>query len=664
MGDMVRDGQEMSTTAAEPAEKGMLKRDLHAEHLAFALRSARVGVWEWDITTNEVLWSDGISELFGMRPGEFDGTYETYLTLLPDEDRQRVLDAIQHSLTTGEPYQVEHGIRSRSGGRWFSAWGKVFRDVDQRPLRMIGAVVDSTSLRASEQNLLESEERFRSFAEASFEGILFSRGGEILDANPTLHRLLGYGPGELQGVRLEALLSASTIDDIAEKRAIGFAGAYRFCVLHKDGSEVPVEARERAVTFRGLAAIVTALRDVSEEQRLALEHATLEGQLQQAQKMEALGQLAGGIAHDFNNILTVILGNLEVAIEELDPASQEGLLTSVLRDAELAAKRAERLISQLLAFGRRQLHRPQVLDLRESIQQMNGMLTRLIREDIHLRIVSDDEVPPVRIDEAQLQQVLLNLVVNARDSMPNGGCLIIEASGIQLPVDRPHLPERFAGPFASIRVMDGGHGMDQATLARIFEPFFTTKEPGAGTGLGLSMAYGIIEQAGGHIWVESHEQAGTMVEILLPSCEGQAVESRRAFTPVSVHPTQKGSGSVLVCEDDEAVRSLTCRILSAAGYRVIEADTGETALRLARSEPNVRILVTDVVMPVMNGKELSERMRVLHPNIRTLFCSGYATDILSDRGVLSEGVAFLAKPYTRATLLGRVHQMLAEGQSV
>ncbi|MBN2445468.1 MAG: PAS domain S-box protein, partial [Phycisphaerae bacterium] len=407
-----------------------------------------------------------------------------------------------------------------------------------------------------------------------------------------------------------------------------------------------------------LLALEGFICDITDRKQAEIEREKLETQLRHSQKMEAVGQLAGGVAHDFNNILTAIFGNVELAIAELEshyPAAS-GILDG-MHQIERSAKRASTLARQLLAFSRRQVVRPEVLDLNATLSDLEKMLNRLITEDIHLELILDADPATVRTDPGQLEQVVMNLVVNARDAMPSGGTLAIETSNVYL--DESYAATRLdaqVGEHVLLSVSDTGAGMDATTLERVFEPFFTTKPMGQGTGLGLSTAYGIVKQARGHIAAYSEAGRGTTFRVYLPLEHGQApapsVARVRQTAPV-------GTETIIICEDDVAVRKLTVHVLEDAGYKVLESGKAEEALRIATDyDGPIHMLLTDVIMPDMNGRKLADTLCAIRPEARTLFVSGYTANVIVHHGVLDSGVDFMEKPYSRQQLLQRVREIL------
>ncbi|MGH7207797.1 MAG: ATP-binding protein, partial [Nitrospiraceae bacterium] len=381
---------------------------------------------------------------------------------------------------------------------------------------------------------------------------------------------------------------------------------------------------------------------------------SMEEQFRQAQKIEAIGRLAGGVAHDFNNLMTVVTGYSELILTRLGP---DDPLRKEIEEIKKAGDRAATLTGQLLAFSRKQVLAPKVLDLNSVVANINGMLRRLLAEDIELHTVVAPVLGRVKADPGQLEQVIMNLVVNARDAMPGGGRLTIETKNVELDkvYARSHVSVK-PGAYVMLAITDGGSGMDATTQARIFEPFFTTKEPGKGTGLGLSTVYGVVKQSGGYIWVYSELGRGTTFKIYLPRVEDD-LEARDAGPAPA--ETLQGSETILLAEDEDMVRTLARRILTSHGYTVLEARDGTECLRICEAHKGtIHLLMTDVVMPGLSGREVAKRVAPLRPDMKVLYLSGYADSAVVHHGLLDAGSAFLQKPFSSGTLAHKVREVL------
>ncbi len=506
----------------------------------------------------------------------------------------------------------------------------------------------------TEEQLHDSERKYRLLFETNPEP-MFVYDFEtlrILAANEAAITRYGYSEREFLDLTLRDIRSPEDQSRLEEELSRRPAeGAVRAGVRHrtKDGTRFEVDLVARPLDFAGRRARLVLARDVTAQRHL-------EEQLRQSQKMEAVGQLAGGIAHDFNNLLTAILGSAQLLLHntpEGDPRREDA------EEIRHAGLRAAELTRQLLAFSRRQVLAPKVLELNAVVVNMERMLRRLLGEDIELATSLDPATGAVSADPGQLEQVLLNLAVNARDAMPGGGRLSVATARVTL--NEEHIERRHrlpAGDYACLVVTDTGVGMDEATQAHLFEPFFTTKEVGKGTGLGLATVYGIVKQSGGYIWVYSEPARGTTVKVYLPRVSGAAEAPAPAPELTDV---RGGHETVLLVEDATPVRTLARRSLEARGYRVLDAANGPAALELsARHGGGIDLLVTDVVMPGMSGRELAERLAPVRPGMKVLYTSGYTDDAMVRQGVLTAGVAFLQKPFVPDTLARKVREVLDE----
>jgi PAS domain S-box-containing protein len=522
--------------------------------------------------------------------------------------------------------------------------------VIRRELREFG---ERRARRETEAALRVSEATYSALVEQAPLGIYRSTPtGRFLSANAALATILGYSsPAQL----LTLDMAREVYADPDERRRLVERDTYTDRVYdeleatwkRKDGTRIRVQLSVRAIrdTEGHVEFYEAFVRDITTQRQL-------EAQLAQAQKMEAIGRLAGGVAHDFNNLLTVILSYSELLLEELPKDSSNRDDIGQIRKA---AQGASELTRQLLAFSRQQVLEPKVVDLNAAVSGIERLLGRVLREDIQLRCTLSADAGTVRVDPGQLEQVIMNLAVNARDAMPHGGQLTVETGNVDL--DETYMqahPLAAPGRYVMLAVTDTGTGMDAATQARIFEPFFTTKEVGKGTGLGLATVQGIVQQSGGFIWVYSEPNHGTCFKIYLP----------RVDEPVSEVATVAGDSlmgteTVLVVEDVEAVRAVTRRMLERYGYRVLEAADGEAAIRLAaNSTEHIHLLLTDVVMPNVSGRDLAEMFAKTFPDSKVLFMSGYTDDAIVRHGILQEGIAYLQKPFTPDSLASKVRRVL------
>ncbi len=503
--------------------------------------------------------------------------------------------------------------------------------------------------RQAEAALGASELRFRSLWESGIVGICVADGaGRLHEANDTFLEMIGY-PRECQGVLTWAelapagLMGANTLL-MSDIRAHGSARPREMAYVRKDGSHVP--ALVAAANVAGSRTIFISL-DLSERKRL-------EEQIRQAQKLEAVGRVVGGVAHEFNNLLSVVLSYTDMVISTLRP---DDPLCADMTEIRTAGHHAASLTRQLLSFGRNQVLQPRVLDVNQVIGGMERMTARLLGASHKLVLVPAVDLAPVKADQGQLEQVVLNLAVNGRDAMPHGGGLTIETANVELDVDytREH-PGVEPGHYVMLSVTDTGEGMGSATQARIFEPFFTTKEKGKGTGLGLWVVFGIVEQYGGHVTVHSQPGTGTTFKVFLPRAHG-SVEAAPAAEQLTA--AAGGSETILLVEDEDQVRAVARAILRRAGYHVLEAPNGGEALLICEKHSGqIDLLLTDVVLPHMSGRELAERITPLRPATKVLLMSGYTEDVSVHDGVLHSEVAFLQKPFTPEALARKVREIL------
>ncbi|HVP42912.1 MAG TPA: PAS domain S-box protein [Terriglobales bacterium] len=516
-------------------------------------------------------------------------------------------------------------------------------------------VAGAIEQKRSQERLRDSESRYRTLVQSAVYGIYRSSAIEdrFLDVNPALVSMLGYSSVEEV---LALKISRDIYWDAEERMRLLTEHGQRDRIdsiqarwKKKDGS--PLTVRLSGRTVRDLRGRVAAFEMIAED---ITERAALELQLLQSQKMEAVGRLAGGVAHDFNNLLTVIKGYGELMLDELranDPMRAE------VEEIQKAADRAASLTRQLLAFSRRQVLAPKIIDLNNVVANMDKLLRRLLGEDVELHTVLDPKLGRVKADPGQVEQVIMNLAVNARDAMPSGGKLTIETQNLELDsfYAREHVTVA-PGPYAMLAVSDTGMGMDAETQSHIFEPFFTTKDQGKGTGLGLSTVYGIVKQSGGYIWVYSEPGRGTTFKVYLPRVSDEAVSAESGEVG---HESHRGNETVLLVEDEDGVRALIRQVLVRNGYKVLEARHGEEAALLADGhKTSIHLLLTDVVLAKMSGRELAQKLAPSRPGMQVIFMSGYTDEAIIHHGMLTPGTKFLQKPFTTDTLMHTVREVL------
>jgi two-component system sensor histidine kinase EvgS len=612
-------------------------------------------------------WNASAERIFGWSADEVVGKP---LPIVPP-DKQGEFRHIRGEVAQTGAVQTREVVRQRKDGSLVECHlsAAPIHDENGQVVALIAAIEDVTERNEAMRRLAESENRFKHVFESANVGKSITSLDGVIEPNRALAQMLGYSRDELRRKTWRDITPQESIAWIEEKLAPLVSGEIdetRFVksYLHRDGSTVwaDVSVTLRRSTQGRPLYYITTIVDITERMRAREQSEQLTTQLQQAQRLESVGRLAGGVAHDFNNILSVILGYAELLVDGSEDSHPHREAMNAILDGAL---RARDLTRQLLAFSRKQVLEFRTVDVNEIVRGIEPLLRRVVGEDVELHVSLSNEPPTISADARQIEQVLMNLAINARDALSGGGILAVETGCVTL--DEATASERpggRAGEFARLSVSDTGCGMDPETLDRIFEPFFTTKSIEKGTGLGLATSYGIVKQHGGNIWVESEPGDGTTFEIYLPRIDADPDTTEEVATPTARATEREGKVRVLVVEDDEAVRNLTVRILRQEGYRVIESHSAADAVRhaVASTEP-IDVVLTDVVMPDMTGPAVYESVRERHPRARALYMSGYADEVLAQRGLVAGDIRFLQKPFTMRKLLESVARAVDDGPS-
>ena len=630
-----------------------------------AVRLAHIGIFDHDHAADTIYWSPEQRAIYGL-DGDERVTLETYFALIHPEDRERIIAAVKraHDPAGDGLFDVDRRVVRRDGTvRWASTRSKTFFGGEgevRHAVRTVGAVRDITE----EKQAAEEQKKLAALVAMSGDFIgIASLEGRVVYLNHAALTMVGLES-------MEAAQDKTIFDFFAESDRERVRGNLH--ALVRDGGNLSGESRLRHFkTCRSIEVeftvfqirddrgapmyVATVTRDITERKRAEAERAKLEEQLFQAQKMESIGRLAGGVAHDFNNLLTVINGYSELVLSKLtsaDPLHES--IEQILKSGERAAG----LTRRLLAFSRKQILQPRVLDLNQVVEEMRPMLERLVGEDVAVSVVLGAGNGTVHGDPHQLEQVIMNLAINARDAMADGGKLRIETSNVEVGLKEASHPDVRPGQYVMLAVKDSGEGMDAKTRRRIFEPFFTTKDAGQGTGLGLSMVEGIVVQSGGTIQVHSEPGVGTTFEIYLPVLAEEGFDAGIA----AAVPALGGSETVLVVEDQREVRNYAVQVLEAYGYRVLQAEDADEALRCcAQERGQIHLVLTDVVMPNQSGVELARQLEKLRPASKVLLMSGYTDDVIVRQGVVDDDVHFIEKPFSPEELARKVRAVLAGG---
>jgi PAS domain S-box-containing protein len=626
----------------------------HEREYRRIVETATEGIWGVDAEHRTIFANERLAQMLGYTVAEMMGRPVADFT---DEEGRIIAEQSRLRRRAGIREQLDFKLQRRDRSTFWvlMSTGPVL-DEQGRYAGALAMVTDLTARRDAEAALRASEAWFRALTEGAQDLTAVIALDETCQyASPSFERVLGYRPRDLVGRRLFDLVHPDDRDQVVRVFAEGVHEAdavlnLQFRCQHQDGSWRLIDGIGRNLSHDPvIAGVVINGRD-------ATERVALEARFRQAQKMEAVGRLVAGVAHDFNNILAVIMASGEILREDLpdDHTNQTDVL-----EIQKAAERAAGLTRQLLAFTRQQVLVPRVLDLSDLVRNMEGMLRRLLGEDVVLSTRFPETTVAVRADPGQLEQVLLNLAVNSRDAMPEGGRLILETALVN--IDQAYSEQREPmrpGRYATLAVTDTGVGMTRAVQARVFEPFFTTKEPGQGTGLGLSTVYGIVKQSEGFLWLYSEPGQGTTFRMYLPHVEEGAVQRLETISQTS--PWPRGTETLLLAEDNHSLRQATRRALERCGYTVLES-TGVDAVDVAARRPGpIHLLLSDIVMPEVSGPRLAQQLTQLRPGLRILFMSGYSDAVLRTR-LAESGAAFLQKPFALSDLARKVREVLDSG---
>ncbi len=647
-------------------ESGPLQWKLQNQQLKLAMIGNELGYWDWNLQTDRIKLDKSWFARLGYSPDEVPQTMIEWSSWVHEEDLQIIAKRVtKHSQGLSDIHEAELRLRAKDGSwLWVRDRGKIIEwDSQGNPLRMIGTYWNIDQRKKVEESLRLREEQYRLLFDNIQDGVFMIRDGRLAIVNESLASLLGYSPEQMIDRPITDFISPNHLDKVLENHEKGksrkhFNPDYETNLLHKNGTGVPVNIHVGTLHLEhGAFLEIGTIKDISERIKAEKETKRLHEELLQSQKMEAIGRLAGGVAHDFNNLLTGISGHASLCLMDI---SQNDPYYQSLKEIERAAERGTRLNRQLLTFTKKKLVNSQLMNLNELVREMDRMVSRLIPEDIQRSFQLQDDLWPILADRSQMEQVILNLVINARDAMPNGGRLVIRTKNLE----RGYRGDLFSSknePCVRLTIQDNGHGINKEILPHIFEPFFTTKSQSQGTGLGLSTVYGVIQQHGGHLDVESQVGDGTWMHIHLPRAEGKVPEAKQSsfFNHAAFTPTE--NVTILVVEDDDAVRQVVTQMLTRLSFHVLSAEDGEQALALSKEYDGViDLLLTDVVMSGMNGRELAKQIVWQRPKIKILFTSGYSENLIAHKGVLDDGLNFLPKPYSTKSLLTKIREVLAQ----
>ena len=632
--------------------------------MELAVNGADLGTWEWQIPSNKMIVNENWANMLGYGLEEIKPLMDDWQQFTTPEDRQAVSRAMRlHMKGQSDFFEIEHRLQHKTGHAvWVLSKGRVIeRDAKGNPLRVCGTCLDTTRHRAVKEALEISEARLRTLLDTLPDMVwLKDPQGVYLACNKRFERLVAAKEADIIGKTDYDFVEPALADFFREKDQTAI-NAGKACMNEEEVTFADDGHKELLETIKTplfdpqgrLTGVLAIARDITERKRALEEREKLRDQLLQSQKIEAVGQLAGGVAHDLNNMLSPIIGYGEMLRADLDSEDKRYKAVDTILNAGI---RARDLVRQLLAFSRKQTLVFKPVNINRAIETFENLLRRTIPEDITIETILAPQIRTVMADVGQIEQVIMNLVVNAADAMPDGGRLTIETAMVDL--DETYAaahPSVIPGPHLMLAISDTGSGMDKETLGRIFEPFFSTKGK-RGTGLGLATVFGIVKQHNGSIWAYSEPGDGTTFKVYLPISYAIVDESD---TNPQTNSDLSGNETILLVEDNQAVRELTRDILTRQGYTVLPATDGHEALTLAASQDSpIHLLLTDVVMPGMNGKELYREAVAIHPGLKILFMSGYTDNVIAHRGVLDEGIAFIQKPFTIDAITAKVREVL------
>lgn len=620
---------------------------------------AKIGGWEFDPETGKGTWTDELARIYDLVL-EDELTVETGLRFFSGPSRIKIEKALDEAIELGKPFDLELEMTSAKGiHKWVRTIGYPKLE-NGRVVQVRGSFQDVSEQKRSDQARIVSEERFRLLVESAPDAIFVQTQGSFAYLNSAAVKLFGADSADdLSGSPVIEHVHQDYRKSVAgriallnrEKRPVP---SEHELFLRMDGTSVDVEASAVPMNYKGNDGALVFARDTSARIMAEKEQRKLQDQLFQAQKMESIGRLAGGVAHDYNNFLGVIIGYTELSLMQLNPGDE---MHKNLQEVLNAANRSKAVTRQLLAFARKEAIAPEVLDLNATVEGLLKMIRRLIGENIELTWRPRVGLWAVEMDPSQIDQILVNLCVNARDAIVDVGKILIETDNGTIDEDyRIQHDSIVPGDYVTLAISDNGSGMEKVVLGRIFEPFFTTKEMGKGTGLGLSTVYGIVKQNNGFINVYSEPGHGTHFKIYLPKCARGLVEGRKAG--LEEIPSGRGE-TILVVEDEVAILGLTKKILQRCGYNVLAAATPTEAIALAKGQAgSISLLITDVIMPEMNGRDLVEKLKKISPGLNYLFMSGYPADVIAPSGVLEAGVQFIQKPFSAKNLAVKIREIL------